>query len=144
MKELRTEIEIQASPETVWQILMDFDHYPEWNPFFYRAVGNAAVGQTVKISFKFGTRDTTLTCRVLDLEPNRLIRWKWQIFFSWLYSGQDHFSIEPLDDTRVRFVQHEEFRGLLLPLFAKGIDTDSRRGFEEMLKALKTRAESSD
>jgi len=28
MKELRTEIEIRASPEKVWEILIDLAHYP--------------------------------------------------------------------------------------------------------------------
>ena len=29
MKELRTEIVIDASPEKVWQVLTDLDRYPE-------------------------------------------------------------------------------------------------------------------
>jgi uncharacterized protein YndB with AHSA1/START domain len=32
MKELRTEIEIQATPDKVWQVLTSLDKYPEWNP----------------------------------------------------------------------------------------------------------------
>lgn len=37
MKELFTEIEIKATPESVWQLLTDFEKYPEWNPFIRRA-----------------------------------------------------------------------------------------------------------
>ena len=33
MRELNTEIEINASAERVWQMLMDFDAYPQQNPF---------------------------------------------------------------------------------------------------------------
>jgi uncharacterized protein YndB with AHSA1/START domain len=33
MRELRTEIEINASAEKVWRMLIDFDAYPLWNPF---------------------------------------------------------------------------------------------------------------
>jgi uncharacterized protein YndB with AHSA1/START domain len=32
MRELRDEIEIEATPERVWEILTDFAAYPEWNP----------------------------------------------------------------------------------------------------------------
>ena len=33
MRVISTEIEISASDEEVWQVLSDFDAYPEWNPF---------------------------------------------------------------------------------------------------------------
>ena len=43
----------------------------------------------------------------------------------------------------VRFVDQEIFNGLLVPLQAKDIETNSRQGFEAMDKALKIRAEQS-
>ena len=33
MKELRREVEIAAPAERVWSVLVDFDAYPDWNPF---------------------------------------------------------------------------------------------------------------
>jgi hypothetical protein len=36
MKELHTEIEINASAERVWRVLTDFAAYPKWNPFVRR------------------------------------------------------------------------------------------------------------
>ena len=33
MRQISTEIEINAPVETVWSILTDFDKYPDWNPF---------------------------------------------------------------------------------------------------------------
>lgn len=44
MKELRTEIERQASPERVWQALTNLDKYPEQNKF---EVGGAIVHRPV-------------------------------------------------------------------------------------------------
>jgi uncharacterized protein YndB with AHSA1/START domain len=32
MKEIHTEIEINASAEKVWRVLTDFAAYSEWNP----------------------------------------------------------------------------------------------------------------
>nr|WP_255305408.1 SRPBCC family protein [Acidithiobacillus ferrivorans] len=33
MHQIETNIEITATPERVWSILMDFPAYPQWNPF---------------------------------------------------------------------------------------------------------------
>ncbi len=33
MKSLKTSITIEAAPSVVWDILMDFEAYPDWNPF---------------------------------------------------------------------------------------------------------------
>ena len=48
MKELCTEIEIQASSEQVWQILADFARFPQWNPFIRRAKGQAKAGARLR------------------------------------------------------------------------------------------------
>ena len=41
MKELKTTIEINASPAKVWEVLLDFEKYPDWNPFIKNIRGNA-------------------------------------------------------------------------------------------------------
>ena len=38
--ELRAEIEIDADPDSVWAVLMDFEAYPEWNPFIQPIEGS--------------------------------------------------------------------------------------------------------
>jgi hypothetical protein len=58
-----------------------------------------------------------------------------------LFGGEHSFVIESLEENRVRFIQSEVFKGLLVPLFARGLDRDRRRGFEEMNLALKEQAE---
>ncbi|MFQ5793715.1 MAG: SRPBCC family protein [Candidatus Bipolaricaulia bacterium] len=44
MKEIQTEVEIDASAERVWQLLTDFAAFPEWNPFIRRASGKVKTG----------------------------------------------------------------------------------------------------
>lgn len=143
MKELRTEIEIQASPETVWQILTDLAKYPEWNPLITHAIGKAEVGVRVDITIPSGSKEMILHCTVIKAEPNRELRWRYHVILPGLFRGEHSFSIEPMGTNRVRFVDREVFNGLLVPLQAKDIDTNSKRGFEEMDKALKARAEQS-
>ena len=52
MKELRTEIEIQASAERVWQLLTDFPSFPQWNPFIRKASGNIRVGERLEVNIQ--------------------------------------------------------------------------------------------
>jgi uncharacterized protein YndB with AHSA1/START domain len=32
-KQLRTQVDVDATPERVWQVLTDLAAYPQWNPF---------------------------------------------------------------------------------------------------------------
>ena len=142
MKELHSEIEIQASAERVWQLLTDFPGFPQWNPFIRKASGNIRVGERLEIRPQpSGARAMTFRPTVLKAEPNREFRWLGHLLIPGLFDGEHIFTIEPLGGSRVRFTQREVFTGLLVPLLARGLDTDTRRGFEEMNQALKTRAE---
>jgi len=38
-KEIKTSIEISASPETIWKILTNFEDYENWNPFITKISG---------------------------------------------------------------------------------------------------------
>ena len=142
MKELRSEIEIQASAERVWQLLTDFASFPQWNPFIRKASGTIRVGERLEVYIQpSGASGMTFRPTVLTAEPNRELRWLGHLLISGLFDGEHSFTIEPLGESRVRFTQREVFTGLLVPLFARGLDTDTRRGFEEMNQALKARAE---
>ena len=141
MKELRTEIEILATPEKVWQILTDLEKYPEWNPFIRHAIGKAEVGKTVDIDFQPDSKGMKLHCTVVTVEPNRELCWKYHVISPSLFSGEHSFTIDPVGANQVRFIDREIFNGLLVPLQAKDIDTNSKRGFEAMDIALKVKAE---
>lgn len=142
MKEIQTEIEIEASAERVWQVLTDFAAYPQWNPFVRQAIGIPKTGERLRVHLgPSGTRGMTFTPTLLSVQPNQELRWLGRLFVPGLFDGEHSFRIEPLAENRVRFVQSERFRGLLVPFLAHSLDTDTRRGFEEMNQALKQRVE---
>jgi hypothetical protein len=142
MKELRTEIEIQATAERVWQLLTDFASFPQWNPFIRRANGEVRAGARLQVHIQpSGASGMTFQPTVLKAEPNRELRWLGRLVIPGLFDGEHIFTIEPVGEGRVRFTQREIYTGLLVPLLARGLDTNTRRGFEEMNQALKARAE---
>ncbi len=136
------EIEIDAPAERVWQVLTDFGKFPEWNPFIRKIDGHAKVGARLQVQIgASGTRAMSFSPKMLNVEPNRELRWLGRLLIPGLFNGEHSFIIEPLDEKRVRFVQREKFTGLLVPFMTKSLDRDARRGFEEMNRALKERAE---
>ena len=141
MKELHSEIEINASPERVWDILADFAAYPRWNPFIRYISGKLEVGERLEVRLEPpDSRGITLRPTVLSAEPNRQLRWLGHLLVPGLFDGEHTLATEPLDESRVRFVQHEVFKGVLVPLVARSL-ANTLRGFEEMNGALKEQAE---
>ena len=142
MKELHSEIEIDASVERVWEILTDFDSYPKWNPFIRQISGELKVGDRLEVRLEPpDSRGITLRPKVLRAEPNRVIRWVGHLLVAGLFDGEHSLVTEPLEENRVRFVQHEAFKGVLVSLLSGSLDKNTLRGFEEMNEALKERAE---
>jgi hypothetical protein len=126
----------------VWDILTDTSAYPNWNPFIRRLEGSLTPG--ARLSARISPPDgTAMTFRptVLAAEPGHELRWLGHLIIPGLFDGEHRFAIEPLEGGRVRFVQEEQFRGLLVPLFAKRLATPTRAGFAAMNQALKARAE---
>lgn len=142
MKELYTEIEINASPEQAWRVLTDFAAYPRWNPFIRRAKGEVEPGARLEVSMQPpGGRVMRFKPTVITAEPNRELRWLGHFLIPGLFDGEHIFTIYPMGMNHVRFVQREIIKGLLVPLFKRLLEENTRRGFEEMNRALKARAE---
>lgn len=141
MKELRTQIEIEATPDRVWEIVADFAAYPEWNPFIRTIQGQAAAGSKLEVRIEPpGGRAMTFKPTVLEAAPRRELRWLGRVLVPGLFDGEHSLRIEPIGDSRVRFVQAERFSGVLVPLFGKSLEK-TQRGFTAMNEALKRRAE---
>jgi len=71
------------------------------------------------------------------------MRWVGHLLVPGLFDGEHSLVTEPLEENRVRFVQHEAFKGVLVRLLARSLDKNTLRGFEQMNEALKERAEAS-
>src|SRR6266566_1305020 len=140
MLELRTETEIDGPVERVWQVLTDFESFPDWNPFIRSIRGKAVEGSRLDVLLgASGTRPMRFRPKVLKVVPNRELRWLGRLGLPRLFDGEHIFQIEPLGPMRSRFIQRERFRGLFVPLLARSLNRDARRGFEEMNRALRER-----
>jgi hypothetical protein len=139
---LRTEIDIAARAERVWDVLTDFAAYPRWNPFIRQVDGVLAPRARLRVRIQPpGGRAMTFRPTVLRLEDGRHLSWRGRTFLPGLFDGEHTFDLEPAAGDHVRLVHGETFRGLLVPLLARTLRTTTRQGFEAMNAALKKRVE---
>lgn len=142
-KQIETEIEIDASAETVWKILTDFDAHPSWNPFVREISGIPKEGERLRVFIQpAGGKGMVFKPKVLKAEQNRELRWLGRLFIPGFFDGEHYFRIEPIGENRVRFVHGENFSGVLVGLMAGSLDKGTADGFRAMNEALKRRAES--
>src|SRR5207245_9692819 len=118
----------------------DVERFPEWNPFIRRNHGKMQVGSRLDALIgATGTRPMRFRPTVKAVIPNRELRWLGRLGLPRLFDGEHIFQIEPLGSMRTRFIQQEQFRGLLVPLLARSLNRDAPRGFEDMNRAPQAR-----
>jgi hypothetical protein len=139
---IRTEIDIAASADQVWDVLHDVAAYPEWNPFIPELSGAIEEGARLNVRLQPPQgKEMRFRPRVLEVTPGRALRWLGHLGIPGLFDGEHRFLIEPVGPNQSRFVQEERFSGLLVPLILRFAATSTRRGFEAMNSALKARVE---
>ena len=93
--QLKTVIDIEATPDAVWSILGDLPAYAEWNPFMPEAAGNLAVGERLDIRLQpVDGRAMRIRPRVRAVEPGRELRWLGRMGLPGLFDGEHRFTIE--------------------------------------------------
>src|SRR5512145_2346739 len=142
MHEIRTEIEIEATPEKIWSILLDFAGYAQWNPFIRSIDGIADQGSRLKVSIQPpGAGSMTFRPTLLAVVPGRELRWRGRVLLPGIFDGEHYFQIVPLAGERVKFIQGEIFSGILVGMMKSSLDGKTKKGFIAMNKALKLLAE---
>jgi hypothetical protein len=137
-KEIKTEIQINATPERVWAILTDFDAYPTWNPFIKSLTGEVKVGNTITARIEPPkAKGMTFKPKVLTFEANQEFRWLGHLLIPGLFDGEHRFQLIDNGNGTTTFIQSEKFKGILVPLFKKMLDINTVNGFNEMNQKLK-------
>lgn len=138
---LHTEIEIDAAPDIVWDVLTDLDRYTEWNPFITSSEGTAEVGRQLTNRMEPpGGKAITFRPRVTVVEPEQTFEWLGRLGFRGVFDGRHRFELEATE-TGTRLLHGEDLTGLLVRPMRNSLDSQTKPGFEEMNAALKTRAE---
>ncbi len=141
MKEIHTEIHINASPSIVWNVITDFNNYGKWNPFIKEISGQLNEGSKLKIHIKPpNSNEMKFKPKILYYDPGKEIKWLGKLWIPKLFDGEHTLKINKLNEKEVLFVQKEKFSGLLVPLLSNLIN-ESKSGFEIMNQNLKLESE---
>jgi hypothetical protein len=100
-----------------------------------------AVGERLEVEIAPpGGRPMTFRPRVLEVTPAGVLTWLGHLGVPGLFDGEHRFEIDEVSESRVRFIQAEQFSGLLVrPLRSSLRKTE--QGFALMNQALKVEAE---
>jgi hypothetical protein len=141
MKELKTEIEFDGTPQEVWAVLTDLPAYAEWNPFMRKIQGVPKTGAKLEVRMEpEGERAMTFRPTVLTAEPGRELKWLGHLLVPGIFDGEHRWLIEEAGPGRVRFTQSERFGGILVPLLWRKLrDGGTAKGFRAMNEALARR-----
>ena len=104
MHELHSQIEIDATPEEVWRVLVDVERYHEWNPFIVDVHGVVQHGARLRlVMHPPGGRAVTLKPAVTQVQPKQVFEWWGHLVVRGLFDGRHRFELEPTArGTRVR------------------------------------------
>jgi hypothetical protein len=139
MKSYRAATTIAASPQKIWDILIDTAGYPKWDPGMVRIEGRLALGGKVKFFTKFSP-DQAFAVKVTVFEPGKKIVFTGGMPFGLFKSERTH-TLTTDEAGQTTFHTEEIFSGLLLPIFGRSLP-DLTASFEAFTAGLKKRAES--
>ncbi|MDB2438829.1 SRPBCC domain-containing protein [Hellea sp.] len=142
------EIEINATAEQVWSVLLNGEKYPEWNSFILSVDGNLLAENTsIPLEVRLGERIVKPRMRVVLVEPQDggrpIARWVHRFDsrlarLGWLTSERHH-EIHPIGEGATSLYKTWEPFGGWMSRFVPYQKIDE--GFKVQAQELKTRVE---
>jgi hypothetical protein len=138
VKSFSTSTIIQASPEKIWDILVDGTNWLHWNTTITKIEGNIALGETVAVYPKVNP-NRAFPVTVSQFIPHERMVWTGGMPLG-LFKGERTYSLAKQPDGKTEFAMQEIFSGLIAPLITRSIP-DLQPSFDEFAAALKRQAE---
>ncbi len=139
---VKASIDINAPPETVWDVLMDFDSYPKWSTELITIEGTAVPGSKLQVVQKSTSgKLRVFSPEVLQVTPPTAFRWMEHTGLPGLFDREHGFMLEYLFGGHTRIRQYEEIGGVLTFILQRWSELPDESEFADFNRALKKRAE---
>lgn len=143
MQEIRTEIEIAASPAKVWGILTDINKWHEWSPIINQSSGNASLGSKLDMTMvgkEEGKDGPKYSPEITQLDEAKYFRWRAHMMAGFIFTNDKVFELEETA-TGTKLIHKELFSGLLAPIMCGQMEKGVPPMLNSMNLALKELAE---
>jgi hypothetical protein len=141
-KKIHTEIDIQAKPDAVWNVLADLSSYPQWNPMVREASGEVRTGKRLHLRYQpEGQKSRLFKPLLLAVLPGRELRWQGQPGIRYLFESEHIYLLKETINGETHLDHDMVFWGLLIPPVGNFLDKTVRGPFNDLNRALKLRAE---
>lgn len=135
-------VTIAAPIDLVWEILLDFEHYGQWNTFCPSIKNTSlALGSAVDMMVDMGNGPTQQVEYICEVEPKTCIAWRMQNNPGDPIHAVRRQFLEPVTSTSCTYVTTDTFSGpqasAMMEGFAKTVET----GFNRCAYDLKAYAE---
>lgn len=130
-----SEIEIDADPESVWDVIANVERWPRWNPEVKSVVLQGGVREGSV--FRWKTSSGSITSTFQDVEPPHVVAWTGRTMS---IKAVHRWSLERKNGkTTVKTV--ESFDGALSRLFRRPLRKVLKKALDQGLEALKAEVE---
>lgn len=141
-REIRFELDVDASAEVVWEVISDLARYAEWNPFVIRATSACEVGAPIRMKVQmFRAFAQSQTETITEFTAPQRICWGlagggWSAL-----SSRRCQVVTPVGPSRCRYVSEFQLHGWFAPVVMGLLGGRLQAGFRAMSHAAKRRAE---
>ena len=142
MKEIRTEIELYSCVSAAWKVLTDFSAFRTWNPVIIQIIGEARLGEKLKISVRTSKgKNRIYRPTITKLEENHELRWKGKSFIPGFLNGERIFIFQEISRDHIRLLHSELFSGFGTIIAGRRLIEDVESNLQQMNSAFKKRVE---
>lgn len=151
MFEVITHYDFDASPQQVWEVLVDFPSYSEWNPFIIKAnpakskesiLDKNLKGQNLQITTKvMEDKPQVFNPKITEATPAKELSWVGKVGSECLLKAEHSFVLEEIKGGKTRLIHSEKFSGMLSGIINAEQRGKIRKSFEKMNSSLAERVE---
>ena len=143
VQEIKTEIDISASPSKVWGIITDIDKWQEWSPIINASQGKSTIGSKLNITMmskEEGKDGPKYSPVITELNEPTYFHWHTQMLAGFVFTNDKIFKLEETE-SGTHLTHIETFKGLMSPLMSGSVEKNVPPMLDSMNKALKELAE---
>jgi hypothetical protein len=137
VRSFKSSILINATPQQVWEVLVDTEKWPEWDPTCEKIEGRVGLGNKLRAFSKLSP-ERGFAVKVSELDEPSLMVWRGGMPFG-LFTGERTFQLLTRGE-QTDFSLREVFRGPMLALIGRSLP-DLGDAFDQFCQGLKARVE---